>query len=62
MTSDVYAFQLKLDYEIIFIQVIILSLFIITIYSKLRKIPWFLGYKVEIKYKLFSLKIFISSF
>ena len=34
----------------------------ITIYSKLQKFPWFPGYKVEVKYKLFSLKKFILSF
>ena len=34
----------------------------ITIYSKLQKFPWFPGYKIEVKYKLFSLKRFILSF
>ena len=34
----------------------------IAIYSKLRKFPWFPGYKVEIKYEPFSLKKFILSF
>ena len=30
--------------------------------TKLRKFPWFPGYKVEVKYKLFSLKKFVLSF
>ena len=33
----------------------------IAIYSKLRKFPWFPGYKIEVKYK-YLLKKFILSF
>ena len=32
------------------------------IYSKLRKFPWFPGYKVEIKYRLLCLKKYNLSF